>query len=111
MQVHVEHLLHRGLPVREKEIHPFAPEAAEPKGSGKAMSEFHQPPGARRLKISEIRGVLDGNDEQVAGVHRLDVHERGMLVITVEHGDWEVAMQNLAKYARYRHGGSWMSVV
>jgi hypothetical protein len=75
MQVHVKHLLHRGFAICQKEVDALALDATPANRCGHTLRFLHQTTGNCRVEVGEIRCVMSWNDQHVAWIDRLDIHE------------------------------------
>jgi hypothetical protein len=84
VEMHVKHLLHRGLAVGQEEVDSLATEAAGADCGGNSLCFLHQTACGRRVEVGEIWSVTNRNHEHVTWIYGLNVHERGDLVVAKE---------------------------
>jgi hypothetical protein len=110
VQVHMEYFLERGLAVGEEHIHSLARQAGT---AQRPRQPVCHPENVRpEILVEGLQEVHvgPGDHQQVTLGHRLDVHERGNLLIVVDRAGLRAARHDVAEQARtpcghLRHAG------
>ena len=112
VEMHMEHLLPRGLSVGQEEVDTVSPEARPSNSSSKSLSHAEQMAAQGRLKIRKVWRVREGNDQQVARRNRPDVHEGNASVVTMHDARWSVPRHDVTEdaalhdWCRYQNGSA-----
>jgi len=93
VQVHMEDLLHRSLAIGQEEIDAFAPHATTANRRGNSLTVLHQPARRRGVEVGKIRGMTHRDHQNVPRIYRLDIHERGALLVAKEECGRQLAGQ------------------
>jgi 23S rRNA-/tRNA-specific pseudouridylate synthase len=93
VEVDVKYLLHCSRSVGQEEIDAFAPQATTANRGRYSLRFLHQPPRRRRVEVGEISCMTHGDHQDVPGIHRLDIHESGALLISKQERGRQVAFQ------------------
>ena len=99
VKVDMKDFLHRRLAICEEEVDPFALHATSADRGCDSLTLHHQAPGSRGLEVSEIRCMANGDHEDMSRIYRLNVHERGALVITKQECRRQLTGQYAAENA------------
>jgi hypothetical protein len=87
MQMRVEDLLARSLPIGEEQVHPLAADVRRSEAGADLSGNLGYPTPGGGSRFSEIRCMKVRDDEYVTRVNGLDVHEgRAQLVAIDEAG-------------------------
>ena len=71
----VKDLLERGFPISQKQVDPLAAECRRAESFGESHGDHEHPRPYRLIQIGQKRRVSLGDDQQVAGRDRPDIHE------------------------------------
>lgn len=99
VQVDVEDLLHRRRAVRQEQVHPLALDPAVVQRGGQALRHAEHLRPLVGPQVGQAGRVSDRDDQQVAGVDGLDVHERRADTVAVDEADFGLARQEPTEYA------------
>ena len=84
MKMDMEDFLSGSNAIRQEEIDALASNSAESESSGEALSDTEHALPSLIDELGQGRSVCDGDHQQVAGRHGLDVHEGAYEFITID---------------------------
>jgi hypothetical protein len=93
MQVHMKDLLHRCLAISQEKVDALALHATAPDRRGYSLTLLHQPARSRWVEVGQIRGMAHWNNQNVAWIYRLNIQERGALLVAKEERGRQLAGQ------------------
>src|SRR6187200_3307913 len=99
MQMDVEDFLHGSLAVRKKQVHAFAAHATLSNRCRETVSDAQEVGSALGIDVGQIGRVLIWNDEQVAGIDRLDIEKGGTLLIAIDDAGRQASIQDTTEDA------------
>ena len=95
----MKYFLHRGLAIGQEKIDALASHAAAANRRGYSLRLLHQPAGRVRIEVGKLCRMSHRNHQHVPWIDRLNIHERGNLVVAKDEGGGQLAGQNPAKNA------------
>ena len=99
MQVNMKYFLSRSLAVCEEEVYSFALDPALIHCCGKALRDAKHLRAFLLVQLCKITGMSVRNYKRVSRIDRLYVHKSRAAIILIDHADFQLARQYLAKYA------------
>ena len=82
----MDYLLHCCLAISEEQVDSLAAQAAAAKSRAKPLGQAHHVLKRIGINVRQVWPVLVGYDQEVPRIYRLDIHEHGALVVTMEKG-------------------------
>ena len=82
MEMNVENLLSSGLAIGQEQVDAFAMNTTGSNRSHQTMPDLQEVARYDFIEIRQLSSVNKGNDQQVPGVHWLDVHKRSAPFVT-----------------------------
>jgi hypothetical protein len=95
----MENFLACRFAIGKEEIHAFAFYASAAQGIRDSVSNTKYLCAFLLVQTGEVRRMAIGHHQNVTGIDRLNVHERGAGIILIDHADFEVTRNQFADYA------------
>src|SRR5215471_16332619 len=101
-------LLPRRLAVREADIYPFTLDLAITQCNCNTLRDAKHLRATFLVQLRKVTGMPIGNYKRMPGIDGLMVQKSRAAIILINHADFKLARQYLAKYAviRLAHGKS-----
>jgi hypothetical protein len=99
VQVDVKDLLPGYFAIGEEEVNALAPQITPVQSGSDALTNFEEMPAGFFVEGGQVRGVGDRDDEDVAGVDGLDVHEGSALFVPVDEAGRKCTHKDFAENA------------
>ena len=84
MQVNVKNFLAGGRAIGQEEVNALAAQVGAPERRGQPLGQSKEMRAYVRVQIGQGRGVDIGDDEGVAGIDGLNIHEGGAVVVVMD---------------------------
>lgn len=99
MQVDMEDFLKGGFSIRQEEVHPFTFYSTHRQGECDFLSDTKKMGAGIFIQVGQASRVLVGNNQHMAGIHRLYIHEGSTGLIMVYQAGWNFICQDVTEDA------------